>query len=181
MVRVKSKNTAGLNNGQGAAGRKEYVIDFSGREKKKGTLNGEAFEWDIIKIKENSFHIIRDNQSYSAELVKFNPENKTFTVKVNGNKYELQLFDRYDELLHQMGFDVAGSVKMKEVKAPMPGLVLDVAVEAGQAVKAGDTLIVLEAMKMENILKSPAGGIVKKINVKKQDAVEKNAVLISFE
>lgn len=168
MVRVKSKN-------------KEYIIDFPGKEKTKGTLNGEIFEWDIIKIKENSFHILLNNKSYSAELVKFNSENKTFTVKVNGNKYELQLFDRYDELLHQMGFDVAGSVKIKEVKAPMPGLVIDIAVEAGQAVKPGDILIVLEAMKMENILKSPAEGIVKKINVKKRDAVEKNAVLISFE
>jgi biotin carboxyl carrier protein len=168
MVKVKSKE-------------KEYIVNFTDREKTKGTLNGNAFSWDIIKVKENSFHIILDDRSYLAELVNYNPENKTFTVKVNGNKYELQLFDRYDELLHKMGFDGAGSVKIKEVKAPMPGLVLDVAVEAGQAVKAGDTLLVLEAMKMENILKSPADGVVKKINVKKRDAVEKNAVLISFE
>lgn len=144
-------------------------------------MDGSPFEWDIIRIKQNFFHIIKHNKSYTAEVVKLNLENKTFTVKVNGNKYDLQLFDRYDDILHKMGFDVAGSVKIKDVKAPMPGLVLEVSVVPGQQVKTGDTLVVLEAMKMENILKSPTDGVVKKVNVKKRDTVEKNAVLIYFE
>jgi biotin carboxyl carrier protein len=63
----------------------------------------------------------------------------------------------------------------------MPGLVLDVRVKEGDEVKKGDPLLVLEAMKMENILKSPAHAKIKKINVNKGQAVEKNQVLVSFE
>ena len=62
----------------------------------------------------------------------------------------------------------------------MPGLVLDIRVVEGDAVKKGDPILVLEAMKMENIIKSPTDGIVKKINVKKGVAVEKSQVLIHF-
>ncbi|MNR65826.1 2-oxoglutarate carboxylase large subunit [compost metagenome] len=69
---------------------------------------------------------------------------------------------------------------MKEIKAPMPGLVLNVMVQEGQEVGKGDNLLVLEAMKMENIIKSPDSGIVKKILITKGDKVEKNEVLIQF-
>ncbi|HNM32873.1 MAG TPA: biotin/lipoyl-binding protein, partial [Chitinophagales bacterium] len=66
-------------------------------------------------------------------------------------------------------------------KAPMPGLVLDILVEAGQAVNKGDNLIILEAMKMENIIKASGSGTVKSIHVQKKDAVEKNQLLIEME
>ncbi|MNF13023.1 Glutaconyl-CoA decarboxylase subunit gamma [compost metagenome] len=69
---------------------------------------------------------------------------------------------------------------MLEIKAPMPGLVLNVIVESGQEVNKGDNLLILEAMKMENIIKSPSSGIVKKILVTKGDKVEKNEILIQF-
>lgn len=160
---------------------KEYSIDFRGKEKQEGLLNGEAFQWDVAEVKKNYFHILKDNRSYLAEVLKTDPVKKTFVIRVNGSRHEVQVSDRYDELLHSMGMDAADAQKVKEVKAPMPGLVLDIAVEAGQLVKTGDALLVLEAMKMENILKSPADGIVKKINVKRRDTVEKNAVLIHFE
>jgi biotin carboxyl carrier protein len=76
--------------------------------------------------------------------------------------------------------DNLNSKKVNEVKAPMPGLVLEIRVNVGDAVKKGDAILVLEAMKMENILKSPTDGTVSKINVKKGIAVEKNQVLINF-
>jgi biotin carboxyl carrier protein len=76
--------------------------------------------------------------------------------------------------------DKLHSAKVNELKAPMPGLVLDIVVSEGQEVKKGDALVVLEAMKMENILKSPADVVVKKISVKKGTAVEKNQVLVLF-
>ncbi len=86
-----------------------------------------------------------------------------------------------DFLLQSMGLDTLNSKKINEIKAPMPGLVLDIKVSEGSVVKKGDVLLVLEAMKMENNLKSPADGIVKKIVAKKGTAVEKNQLLISFE
>ena len=69
----------------------------------------------------------------------------------------------------------------KELKAPMPGLVLKIEVEVGQTIKEGDALVVLEAMKMENVLKSPADVVIKSIGVTEGNAVEKNEVLIEFE
>lgn len=157
-----------------------FQIDFYNKEKSKGIINEIPFDWDVVRINENSFHIIKNNKSYFAEIVKKNNETKTFTVKINGNKYEIKIENRYDSLLKEMGFDVSATAKIKDVKAPMPGLVLDIAVTPGQAVKSGDTLLVLEAMKMENIIKSPTNGTIKNINIKKRDAVEKNAVLITF-
>jgi biotin carboxyl carrier protein len=71
--------------------------------------------------------------------------------------------------------------KVNEVKAPMPGLVLNILVEPGQEISKGDGLFVLEAMKMENIIKSPTDAIVKSIEVEKGIAVEKNQVLVKFE
>ncbi len=135
---------------------------------------------DLIKVKDGSYHLILNNQSYSVELLKFNAQEKAITLKVNGNKYSMQVKDKYDELLHKLGFDNLAIKKVNDIKAPMPGLVLKIMVEEGAQVKKGDPLIVLEAMKMENILKSPDDGVVKKIAVKKGVAVEKNQVLINF-
>lgn len=146
----------------------------------KGTIDGKPFAWDIIEVKNGSFHVIKDLRSYTVEVIKADPAEKSFLVSVNGNKYQLNVKDKFDELLKSLGFDDLNAKKVNEIKAPMPGLVLDVRVSVGDAVKKGDPIIVLEAMKMENIIKSPTDGIVSKINVKKGVAVEKNQVLINF-
>ena len=71
--------------------------------------------------------------------------------------------------------------KLKDLKAPMPGLVLDIMVKEGEEVTEGQELIVLEAMKMENAIKSPQDGKIKKIAIKNQDKIDKNHTLLSFE
>ena len=136
---------------------------------------------DLDLMGEKNFHVLLNNKSYNAEIVDINVQEKTCTIKVNGNLYETQLKDKMDFLLQSMGLDTLNSKKINEIKAPMPGLVLDIKVSEGSVVKKGDVLLVLEAMKMENNLKSPADGIVKKIVAKKGTAVEKNQLLISFE
>ena len=156
----------------------EYQIELTGLS--KGKLNGKDTAWDILEIKDGSFHAIKDYKSYTIELHKVDLAEKALVISVNGNKYSVSVKDKYDELLHELGLDNLVNAKVKEVKAPMPGLVLEVRVNEGSAVKKGDALVVLEAMKMENILKSPADGTVKKINVKKGMAVEKNQILIHF-
>ena len=155
------------------------------------TLKGDDNNYNIIEIKSTLhpflngegriFHIIKDNKSYNTEVLKANNEEKNFTIRVNGNKYTVQLKDKYDELLEKLGIRNNASEKIKELKAPMPGLVVDVRVQEGVAVKKGDALVVLQAMKMENILKCPADAIVKKIHVKKDSTIEKNQLLISFD
>ncbi|HXB40309.1 MAG TPA: acetyl-CoA carboxylase biotin carboxyl carrier protein subunit [Bacteroidia bacterium] len=155
--------------------------DFS-FEKKDGAWlsDGKDFAFDLIEVKENSFHIIKNHKSYNAEVVSHNASEKTFQVKVNQTIYSISVKDRYDELLHQLGMDKALANKFSNIKAPMPGMVLNILVGEGANVKKGDALLILEAMKMENILKSPADGIVKKVSVKKGMAVEKNQILIEF-
>ena len=157
---------------------KEHSIELENAS--AGTINGNAFSWDVIEVKNGSFHVIKDNRSYNVEVINADPSEKSFLVSVNGNKYQLNVKDKFDELLKSLGFDELNSKKVNEIKAPMPGLVLDIRVSEGDTVKKGDPILVLEAMKMENIIKSPTDGIIKKINVNKGFAVEKNQVLIFF-
>jgi biotin carboxyl carrier protein len=143
-------------------------------------INGEPLSWDLSQIREGYFHILHNNQSYRAEVVKIDKDAKTFTWKINGRIYTVKLQDRFDLLLEKMGMKNVSSGKVNSIKAPMPGLIIDLKVKDGDSVKQGDPLLILEAMKMENILKSPGDGVVKSVKVKKGDSVEKNHVLIEF-
>jgi biotin carboxyl carrier protein len=158
--------------------KKEHAVSFE--NKASGTIDGKSFSWDVIEVKDGSFHVIKNNKSYSVEVIRSEPKEKSFLISVNGNKYQLHVKDKFDELLKSLGMDKLNAGKVNEIKAPMPGLVLDIRVSEGAEVKKGDPVFVLEAMKMENIIKSPTDGIIKKINVKKGAAVEKNQVLINF-
>jgi biotin carboxyl carrier protein len=146
----------------------------------EGELNGNKVNGSLIKINPYQFHLLYNNKSYNVDVIKMNSEEKALLIKINGTKFNIQLRDKYDELLHSLGMDNMASKKVSDVKAPMPGMVLNVLVHEGVEVKKGDALIVLEAMKMENILKSPGDGVVKKIVALKGKAVEKNEVLIQF-
>lgn len=149
-------------------------------EQFSGVLNENSFSSNIIKVRDGVYHLIKDNTSYNLEIVKHLPEEKKWVVKVNNTSYTLDVKDKYDDLLHSLGLDNLATKKVNDIKAPMPGMVLNILVQEGQEVKKGDTLIILEAMKMENSLKSPSDGIVKKIAVNKGVAVEKNQILIHF-
>lgn len=143
-------------------------------------VNNQPFEWDLVKIADGYFHIVHGNKSYKAELVKADAAAKTFQIKVNGTIYPVSIKDKFDLLLEKMGMNNNTAGKVNVIKAPMPGLIIDLKVKAGDAVKTGDALLILEAMKMENIIKSPGDGTVKTVHVKKGDSVEKNQVLIGF-
>ncbi len=136
---------------------------------------------DIVPIDDFSFHILKNGEAIRAEVVQSDFEKKYFNIKINGNSYEIKLADEYDQLVKKLGLTTTVAYKVKDVKAPMPGLVVGVNVEVGQAVKRGDALLILEAMKMENVLKSPGDGVVKSINASKGMAVDKGAVLIEME
>jgi len=146
-----------------------------------GKIDGVEYEWDLLTLENNSFHIIKDNQSCRATVTQINHEEKTMTICVNGNDYEIIIKDKYDLLLQQMGISSKSSAQINQFKAPMPGLIREVIVSAGAEVNKGDILLILEAMKMENALKSPRDGKIKKINISVGNTVEKGFVLIEFE
>jgi biotin carboxyl carrier protein len=147
----------------------------------EGKINGTPFKIDPQPQGAKAFHVLSNNKGYNIEVIDANYDEKSITLLVNGNKYPLSVKDEFDLLLDKLGMSSMNDTKINEIKAPMPGLVLDVKVNIGDTVEKGDSILVLEAMKMENVLKSPAEGVVKSIHINKGDAVEKNHLLISFE
>jgi biotin carboxyl carrier protein len=143
-------------------------------------VDGEILAWDLIKISTNHFHILYQNKAYRAELTKSDPETKTLSFKINGNTYSVVLKDKFDLMLEKMGIANGSAGKINNVKAPMPGLIIDLKVKVGDTVKTGDALLILEAMKMENLLKSPGDGVIKNVRIKKGESVEKGQVLLEF-
>jgi len=144
-------------------------------------LNGEETRPDLVFISPGKYHVLQDNISYNLEVMESNIAEKRFKIRVNGKVYDLTLEDALDIQLKKMGMSAADGEKVDKVKAPMPGLVLQILVTPGQEVKKGDSLIILEAMKMENVIKSQGAGVVKNILIRQKDAVEKNQVLIEME
>jgi len=136
---------------------------------------------DIVPADNGTFHIIHNDKIFKANIVSLDFAKKQFHIKINGRNYELQLEDEFDQLVNKLGLEVAASTKLKDVKAPMPGLVLDIAVEPGQVIEKGDKLLILEAMKMENVIKSDGEGVVKAIHIKKGIAVDKGQLMIEME
>ncbi len=135
----------------------------------------------FIPQSENTLLIQTQNQTIQVRCIGIDKTNKTVTLLYNNQKYSAKITDPMDELLKSMGLENALVQKISEVKAPMPGLVLDVLVSPGDTVVVGQKILVLEAMKMENAIKSPTAGIVASVNVSQGQAVDKNYVLIRFE
>jgi len=160
---------------------KEYKVELDKKDTTKAVVNGSEYDLDIIETKGNTYHIISDNKSYNVELVNIDKVKKALEVKINGKTYKTSVLEELDLLLKELGMDAALSAKVNEIKAPMPGLVLDIIAEVGQEVNEGDNILILEAMKMENNIKSPTTGVIKEIKCQKGAAVEKNEVLILFE
>jgi len=152
-----------------------------GKSKEEILLNNQSFNWDLQQISSKDFHILKDNQSYNAELVEANYAEKTFKIKVNGTIHSIQLKDKTDILLEKMGMSSVASNKLNDLKAPMPGLIYDLKVGVGDEVQKGDVLLILVAMKMENAIKAAGSGKVKAIKVKVNDSVEKGQVIMEFE
>ncbi|HVW94702.1 MAG TPA: biotin/lipoyl-containing protein [Mucilaginibacter sp.] len=156
-------------------------FDFEiGRKEDILLVNDQEVTPDIRQLNSSAFHVIDNLRSYNVEVVNYDPAAKTAEIQVNSNIYKVTGKNEFDILLDQLGLSNLNSAKVSEIKAPMPGLVLKVFVEQGTEVKKGDNLFVLEAMKMENIIKAPADVVVKTIKIKPGDKVEKGQVLMMF-
>jgi len=160
------------------SGEKAYSIQIDGEHL---VLNDESIAADIALVGKEEWSVIQKNKSYSVKLIAFDSKKKTIELSVNQEIFHLKIEDQLDLLLDKMGMGQAGNTKLDNVLAPMPGLVLNVLVEAGQTIQKGEPLLILEAMKMENVIKAAGEGVVKSILVNNQDAVEKNQLLIEME
>jgi biotin carboxyl carrier protein len=159
----------------------EQASAFEVDQRKEGWfINGKAFEGDIAALGNNRFHVIWNNKSYNIEVLERNPAEKSTHMLINGQHYHTTAKDDLDLLLEKMGMQSGSSQKINNVKAPMPGLIQSIAVTEGDTIAKGDNLLVLVAMKMENVIKSSGSGVIKTLKVMPGQIVEKNQVLLEF-
>jgi len=136
---------------------------------------------EIVQRDEETLWIVTPNKVHTLRCLNIDRATKEVTLLHQGQKHTLKISEPIDEILASMGLEDALTPKIDFVKAPMPGLVLDVKVHPGDTIKKGETLLILEAMKMENAIKSPIDAVVKSIEVQPQQAVDKNAILVHFQ
>lgn len=136
---------------------------------------------DVQKTSSGAYHLLVNDKSVASEIVASDFLNRSYTVKINSNLYQVKISNQLDVLIKDMGLSLSANQIINEIKAPMPGMILDVSVEVGQEVMEGDSLLVLEAMKMENTIMAPRDAVIKSITVKKGKTVSKNEVLIEME
>jgi biotin carboxyl carrier protein len=134
-----------------------------------------------IKVGETSYQIMIDGVPTIAHIANVDLDTNTINVIINNNKYAVELKTPADLLVEKLGMVIAKPNKASSLRSPMPGMILKVIVAQGAQVKKGENLIILEAMKMENVFKASADVVVKTINVQAGQAVEKGQELITFE
>lgn len=146
----------------------------------QGVLNGEPFKLNVSENGPMIYHVGWKGKNYDVQIVTGDDDIHP-KIRVNGNTFNVEIVDKFDELLKELGMESLVVKRINDIKSPMPGLVLEIKVKSGQAVKKGDPLIILEAMKMENVIKSPGDAEIKEVMVKPSEAVEKNQLLITFD
>lgn len=156
-----------------------YLVTVN--EEETSIMKSDIEVLNSIKIDHGNLHVLENNQAYAIRVLRSDFLNKTLTLEVNGNTYVVQIEDEYDQQVKEMGLFSITTQKVNSIKAPMPGLIVDVMVTMGQEISEGTPLLVLSAMKMENIIFSQGEGVVKSIEVKKNDAVEKGQLIIEME
>jgi len=136
---------------------------------------------DLVAKSPAEFNLVKDHRSFNARLVETDTTGKKQKIEAEGEIFDIEIKDELDQALEKMGLGLASSKQVKEIRAPMPGLVLEIAVINGQDVIEGDKILILEAMKMENsiIIHNPAK--IKKIIVIAGQAVEKGQVVVELE
>jgi biotin carboxyl carrier protein len=159
-------------------GEQSFVVDT---DKFPFTCNDQPVMWSGVALPNGNHSIILDGKSYVAQVIKVDRDTKTVTIVIDQQEYAVVVEEPIDQLLAEMGMKDALTRKVNDLRAPMPGLVLKILVEPGQAIKKGDPVLILEAMKMENVFKSATDAVVKEVKVKERTAVEKGEVLVILE
>jgi biotin carboxyl carrier protein len=136
---------------------------------------------DLLQRSPTEFNLIRDHLCINAKLINADPTGKKQTIEIEGETFAIVIKDELDQELEKMGFGLAANKQIKEIKAPMPGLVLEIAVTDGQVLNEGDKILILGAMKMENSILIQTSATVKKVTVVSGQAVEKGQVLVELE
>lgn len=150
-----------------------WIID----EKETKSSGGSVIKWDD----ERFFTLTFNGKDFFGEILEEKSEDHKLKIKINHRVFEVRKKGELDDLIAALGLDVPKIRKLKELQAPMPGRIVNIAVRIGQVLEVGDEILSLEAMKMENVLKAEGVGTVKAIHIATNDVVDKGSVLIEFE
>jgi biotin carboxyl carrier protein len=154
----------------------QFVIDIN--HDGQLTLNGEVINAEMGQMMDTTMYsIIIDNQSHDIRL---SEGDGVYIVQLSGEILEVVVEDERTRRL--AGLKSSANVAAGEavIKAPMPGVVVEIPVKEGQEVKRGDIVVILESMKMQNEFKAPRDGKVHTIRVEPGNKVEQNAILLTI-
>src|SRR5690554_2957638 len=155
-----------------------FQVDFSGKEMR---VNEQIINWDLVNTQDQQYSIIADGKTFQVIVERIDKQAKQVFLRINSNSYKFDIQEPIDQLLVKMGLNLNANKKVEPIKAPMPGLILKVLVEEGQEIKKGEPVLILEAMKMENVFMATTDAVIKSIKIKEGQAVEKSTILIELE
>jgi biotin carboxyl carrier protein len=156
-------------------------------------LDGERFEGKVDRPAENQRVITIGKRRYEVKVVEGEVSEGSFTLELKGERIPVELSQiemrtvgsagtsRRREPVKKAAAKAKGDAGALGIRAPMPGKVVEVFVEPGEEVESGDVVLILEAMKMENELRTPKRGTVKAVNVKPGDSVAGNQLLVALD
>ncbi len=159
--------------------KQEGIKAIINSEKEFLITNEDSSTLDLLRLEGNNYHLIRNNVTYHMEVLE-RYSNKEYKIRIQNRIYHVDLQDALDQTVEQLGLAIKIQHKVSEIKAPMPGTVLEVLVTEGQTIQKGDALVILEAMKMENIIKAAGDGVIASINILKGSTVDKNEVMLKL-
>ncbi len=157
-------------------GNEQFTIDIN--HEGQVTLNGEILNAEMRQMLDTTMYsIIIDNKSHD---VRMNEGDGVYIVQLSGEIFEVVIADERTRRL--AGLKSGPSVVTGEaiIKAPMPGVVVEIPVKQGQEIKRGDIVVILESMKMQNEFKAPRDGTVHVIRVAPGDKVEQNTIMLTI-
>ena len=136
---------------------------------------------DIHKQSASNYHLLHKQKSFHAEVIESDFNDKTYSIRINSNTYKVKIQTLLDDLIKKIGYATGSAKTINSISAPMPGIIIGVNIKKDQKVKKGDTLLILEAMKMENAILCPKDASIKEVLVSKGETVDKNKLLITFD
>lgn len=164
-----------------------YSINFSEKDKNSASIEDSNFIWndssaqiDIVKVPQGGYSLKVNNNSHYLHVEQVDFKNKTAVFNIDNKLVEVAIEEPIDLLLNKMGIKTGAKNKIDHIKAPMPGLVLNILVQEGDQISKGQPILVLEAMKMENVFKAPVDATIKAIKVNKGEAVEKGTIMLEL-
>ena len=165
----------------------KYFVDLNGRREElevdgeSVTIGGHTVLARVDEIEGTPVRLITIGSQVHRVVVRRGPSRGAYTLWVDGFRFGGEALDERTRAIRDITAESSKSTGPASLVAPMPGLIVRVSVSPGDAVQAGQGLVVMEAMKMENELRAPAAGTVKTVMVEPGKAVEKGTVLVDFD